>query len=193
MKNDVKRIAHGFKVKKGHEPGKRFHWLADVINERGYLGGAEIGCAGGRTTGYVLQNCPKVFLYAVDLWKPVPPEIGGGRQYWDWKFDCIWNKFRRTIKLYKNRIIILRGISWEMADSVPDNLLDFIFIDADHEYNSVIKDIKAWTPKLKLGGMISGHDTHFEGVMQAITELIPAYKAVGIDHCWEARKEDVYV
>jgi predicted O-methyltransferase YrrM len=49
--------------------------------------------------------------------------------------------------------------------------VDFVFIDADHEYDSVVKDINAWLPKIKQGGIISGHD-YFNpcGVKKAVDE-----------------------
>ena len=170
------------------EPGKRFQWLSDIIKKRGYTCGAEIGCAGGTTTRQLLRNCRRLHLYTVDLWGI--PGVGSG-QYDHWNFDRIYKKFLTQTRFFKTRITVLRGISWEMAERVEDNSLDFIFIDADHAYESVVKDIQAWTPKLKLEGMISGHDTHFVGVLKAINELIPEWKAAGMDHVWYARKEDV--
>lgn len=170
------------------EPGKRFIWLSTIIRQNKYKRGAEIGCAGGNTTNRILRNCPRLRLYAVDMWDI--PGTGSG-QYDHWDFDLIYRKFLFNIYPYRRRITILKGISWEMAERVKDNSLDFIFIDADHAYESVVKDIQAWTPKLKPNGMISGHDTHFVGVLQAINELIPEWKAAGMDHVWYAKKEDV--
>ena len=36
--------------------------------------------------------------------------------------------------------------------------IDFLFIDADHRYESFIADLKAWIPKVKAGGIVCGHD-----------------------------------
>lgn len=174
------------------QSGKRFRWLANVINKRGFKIGAEIGCAGGRTTQFLLQNTD-VILYAVDLWKTPPINVDWGIQYRTWDFDNIRNWYETRTKKFKSRIRELRGISWEMAEKVEDNSLDFVFIDADHEYESVVRDILAWTPKVKPGGMVSGHDIHFPGVLKAINELIPNWKQAGIDHVWYCNKEDVIV
>ena len=187
----VKRVVDGFKVMKPTEPGKRFMWLSQVINHRRYKIGAEIGCSKGNTTKFILRHNKHLILYAVDLWRPVPKSAGGGRQYKSLNFAKIRADFDSGMRPFNKRVRVLQGISWEMADKVEDNSLDFIFIDADHEYASVVKDIAAWTPKLKPGGMISGHDTHFEEVHKVISEFIPTFKAIGIDHCWEAAKEDV--
>lgn len=153
--------------------------------------GAEIGCAKGVTTRKLLRNCRELHLYAVDLWGPVPDEVGGGDRYKGWNFPQVKSEFDHAINYFKKRVTVLQGISWEMADRVKDGSLDFIFIDACHEYESVVKDIRAWTPKLKDRGMISGHDCNYEGVLKAINELIPTWRDSKIDHVWFARKEDV--
>lgn len=191
LRNGIKRKVGSFIVPNVWEPGKRFQWLAAIITDRGYTIGAEIGSANGRTMAHVMNNCPGVSMFAVDLWSPVPRDVGGGTQYRTWNFAKIKRTFDSVTRHYQNRVHVLQGVSWEMAQYVKDGFLDFIFIDADHEYQSVKNDIIAWTPKLKPGGMISGHDTHFEGVFKAVSEMIPNVQAVGIDHCWVAKKEDV--
>jgi predicted O-methyltransferase YrrM len=77
-----------------------------------------------------------------------------------------------------------------MAEKVKDNSLDFVFIDADHRYEAVKADICAWTPKLKPGGLLSGHDIHYSSVHRAVEKLIPSFEEVGFDHIWFAKKED---
>jgi len=65
------------------------------------------------------------------------------------------------------------GCSWEMVRHYADASLDWVFIDADHAYESVRKDIDAWLPKVRTGGIIAGHDfinwPGF-GVIKAVTE-----------------------
>ncbi|KKK62149.1 hypothetical protein LCGC14_3007230, partial [marine sediment metagenome] len=69
---------------------------------------------------------------------------------------------------------------------------DFVFIDANHSYECVVKDIKAWTPKLRPGGMLSGHDfsDRYSGVVGAVTELVSDF-SLGVDRVWRCKKEDV--
>jgi len=140
-------------------------------------------------------------LYAVDKWEKVnggadagqPGAVVGesGCEAWDPIHGfAIFNKVTRS---YKNRLIVLKGDSEKMAEKVPDGTLDFVFIDADHRYPAVVKDLAAWTPKLKAGGILCGHDIHFEGVKRAVDELIPNWEAVGIDHVWKCKKEDVKI
>ncbi len=77
-----------------------------------------------------------------------------------------WNpdNFEVNLKAFKDRINndpcvkILAGDSVEMAEDIPDESLDICCIDASHRYTQVLKDIGAYLPKIKSGGIICGHD-----------------------------------
>jgi hypothetical protein len=70
--------------------------------------------------------------------------------------------------------------SWEGISKFDDAYFDFIYIDADHSYAAVKKDIEASAPKVKVGGYIQCNDfTHFDtdnyvhyGVPRAVFELL---------------------
>jgi Methyltransferase domain len=70
----------------------------------------------------------------------------------------IYQTFVKNIEPIKDAINVIRANSWESASLYEDASLDFVFIDADHEYESVVKDITAWLPKVKSGGVLAGHD-----------------------------------
>ena len=64
----------------------------------------------------------------------------------------------RNVKEFGDRV------KWHVIDSVAaskkfyDESLDFVYLNADHTYKSVLRDIDAWYPKVKLGGVLGGHD-----------------------------------
>lgn len=65
------------------------------------------------------------------------------------------------------------GRSPDICSAFSDNSIDFIYIDALHDYESVKKDLHGWYPKVKKGGILSGHDytpTH-QGVINAVDEF----------------------
>lgn len=183
---------------------KRWAWLIRTIKFNCFTSGAEVGCANGTTSHRVLRNCPGFYLFAVDKWEKI---IGGAeagemgelqkhsidenyKGCYDWDPVKGWERFNRICRPYSDRLTILRGDSVDMASHVVDGSLDIVFIDADHRYEGVLRDLAAWTPKLKEGGVLCGHDIHLPGVIRALTERVPDFKEAGIDHVWYAEKED---
>lgn len=65
--------------------------------------------------------------------------------------------------------------SEEAAEVVTDASFDFVFIDANHTYEAVAKDLWKWWPKVKPGGWMAGHDftPAFPGVVRAVCEAFP--------------------
>lgn len=68
-------------------------------------------------------------------------------------------------------------LSWDAAAKFADGSVDVVFVDADHAYESVAKDIAAWWPKVKPGGIMAGHDfsEEFPGVVGAVIEAFEAF------------------
>ena len=62
-----------------------------------------------------------------------------------------------------------------------------VFIDAAHDYDSVLADLKAWGPKVKECGIIAGHDIDAEGVQRALAEMGWEYHVVG--RCWVKKNQ----
>jgi hypothetical protein len=58
----------------------------------------------------------------------------------------------------KNYYTPVRKTSEIASKDYKNNSLDFVFIDGDHSYDGVFNDITNWFPKIKIGGIISGHD-----------------------------------
>jgi predicted O-methyltransferase YrrM len=71
-----------------------------------------------------------------------------------------------------------------------DESIDFVYIDASHEYDDLVADIKAWLPKLNKGGIMAGDDygvgVHPD-VKRAVDELFPFAQKEGL--VWIVRKE----
>lgn len=57
-----------------------------------------------------------------------------------------------------SRVSIKKGASVDMAKTFPSDFFDWIYLDALHDYDSVLEDIEAWWPKLRKGGLFSGDD-----------------------------------
>ena len=156
---------------------KRYNWLSSVINKRKFRTGAEIGAATGIMTQHLLDNCPTLEkLVIVDDWRPIPESE-------QWKGSDMEKVFRQKFN-GETRLRILKGLSWEMAQVVDGFSLDFVFIDASHDYDSVMKDLEAWENKVRPGGILCGHDLHFDGVMKALFNKYRSFYTTGVDNTW---------
>ena len=79
-------------------------------------------------------------------------------------------------------------MSSEVVSQFEDESLDVVFIDLTHTYESVKEDIGLWLPKVKRGGILSGHDYEdsWPGVVKAVDEMLPTRTIM--ENCWIFRK-----
>lgn len=145
--------------------------------------GAEVGVWDGRLSHYLLATNEQLSLYMVDRWRSVEPthryRLSNSQmaQTTDEDFETIEAKAWKVAARYPTRAKPLKGESVSIAKHLADGILDFAFIDADHSYEGVKEDIKAWAPKLKPNGLLCGHDwdhpEHKEewGVRRAVEEF----------------------
>jgi len=106
----------------------------------------------------LLQN--NGLLYCVDTWRGNPNvtkhiEIVS-------KYD-VFGTFMKNVKAYEGEDIVKPMLmsSSDAASIFADKSLDIVFIDADHGYNAVRKDIDLWREKISEGGILCGHDCEF--------------------------------
>lgn len=83
-----------------------------------------------------------------------------------------------------DRVNLLPLPSLEAAKLFPDDSLDFVFIDASHEEADVRADIEAWQPKVRMGGVLAGHDLNWGGVMRAVGASFPDRRIETQGNCW---------
>lgn len=153
---------------------KRWDVVGDICEARGYRFGAELGVKEGRFTQALLSRFPDMRMIAVDLWQPRPEVKGEGAEtYTGWDFDAIKSEFDGRIAPFANRCTVLQTSTVDAVSEMGDeDLLDFVFIDAEHTYEGVSADIAAWRGLVRDGGMICGHDfSHkWPGVQRAVLE-----------------------
>lgn len=138
--------------------------LAKEFTRRGYTKGAEIGVYVGYYSRVLLDTIPNLELLCVDSWA-----------LRTWR-ERAYPLAVETLSRYPTARVI-RGESVAVARTVEDNSLDFVFIDADHSYVAVRADLLAWVPKVRPGGIVSGHDYYEShsgklGVIPAVNEYV---------------------
>lgn len=103
--------------------------------------------------------------------------------------DTLYQEFLENMKPVEKYYRPIRMTSVAAAKLYEDHSLDFVFIDAQHDYESVKEDILAWKNKVKKGGILAGHDYNPEGdygVGKAVRELLPNHFPAPTGWCWVA-------
>jgi hypothetical protein len=96
----------------------------------------------------------------------------------------MFDEFSENTKHLKEHFNVIVGKSDESSKFFEDNSVDVIFIDAGHSYDAVIRDIKSWLPKIKDGGIMSGHDyINWSGVNTAVNEIFNEVDKID-NECW---------
>lgn len=145
----------------------------------------EVGVWKGMSACYmaveIINSQKNIKFDCVDTWEFVPTS----KEINEEQFDKLYKIFLENIEPVKNNINIIKKLSWEGAELYNDESLDFVFIDAGHDYESVSKDLKAWSPKVKKNGIIAGHDYHYDcGVYPAVNEFFGKDKIKTMNSCW---------
>jgi hypothetical protein len=118
--------------------------------------GVEVGSFKGDFAKEILEQWPGI-LYLVDPWREMKEE----------EYDDISNmkhqgkvyeKTFENLTGFEERALMMRMTSDQAAELFPDRSLDFVYIDANHTYEHVKNDIMLWYPKVKIGGILAGHD-----------------------------------
>jgi hypothetical protein len=129
-----------------------------MCRDRGFTKGAEIGVWRG---AYSALFCEAgLHMLCVDPWisypawqdtknslEPAAQERLMSQSYAD-----------AQTRLSPLNATIVRKFSADAARDVPDGSLDLVYIDSNHVYDAVIEDLTLWSPKVRSGGFIAGHD-----------------------------------
>lgn len=149
----------------------------------------EIGCWKGKSSAFmaveIANSGKKIKFDCIDTWL-------GSEEHLDDDFiknNTLYELFLNNMKPLNAFFTPIKMLSIEASKMYKDNSLDFVFIDGDHSYDGVLSDIKHWEPKVKVGGIISGHDYNsWESVTKAVDEyykndVIP-FEGKTDCHCW---------
>jgi len=136
------------------------------------LVGVEIGTAQGNNALNMLKKLPIKKLYLVD---PYIPYVENGKLINAESFE----KTKERLSKFKEKIKFILKNSIEASKEIP-NGLDFVYIDGNHQYDFVKKDIEMYFAKLKKGGILSGHDfcIRYIDVPTAVVEFVLKNKLI---------------
>lgn len=154
-----------------------------IVNFAGYPKKVvELGVFKGKFGKRFLTQFPEVDEYwGIDPYIPYEKEDGAFvyhhtvlRMPEDINDPFEWHYVQTSKKMREYpQYTLLRMKSHEASIFFPDEYLDFVYIDGDHKYEEVKRDIECWFPKVKKGGCIGGHDygkKNYLGVRRAVKE-----------------------
>jgi hypothetical protein len=149
-----------------------FDYLPDNIE------GAELGVFEGSFSDIIIQSSKFKKLYLVDVFDGIV--YSGDKNGENGKYVDMNNMFFSLVETYKNKkeIAIIKSYSDQWLNTLIDDSLDFVYIDADHSYEGVSKDLALSFEKIKHEGIIAGHDYNtnwFPGVVKAVDEFVAAH------------------
>ena len=134
--------------------------------------GIEIGCWRGEFCGYLLGEFSNLSMITIDP-SPIWPDVLEYRSI----LERLW-------------ILPLTSDLAAHLLRMHTNLYDFVFIDGDHSYEQCKRDILNYTPLIREGGIVSGHNYHeapnsaHPGVHQAVKEIFGNNINLKSDFIW---------
>ncbi len=121
--------------------------------ELGFTVGAEIGVFDGLNSERLCRGNPNLHLYCVDAWTEYPTHRNFRRQG---HLDSAYMSALRRLAPYNCTIV--KKWSMDAVKDFEDESLDFVYIDGNHNFEFVTNDIAEWRKKVRVGGIVSGHD-----------------------------------
>ena len=128
--------------------------LPEIFNLCKFKTGVELGVERGLFTEVLAAKMPDCKIVGVDAWtayKGYRDHVSQG------KLDEFYIHAGDRLQAYPN-VELMRAFSDEATKEFPDGSLDWVYIDANHEWAHVTFDIYAWAKKVRPGGIVSGHD-----------------------------------
>ncbi len=138
----------------------------------------EVGVARGDNAKHMLEELDIKCIYLVD---PYTDYKENGKLM---KLDIKEKEIRVKLKKYKDKIRWIKKFSVDASRDFKIHSIDFVYIDANHQYEFVKQDIMVWYHKVKIGGIIGGHDYGEIGIKKAVNERFKKFNT-GNKDWWE--------
>ena len=127
--------------------------------------GCEVGVADGKHAFNMLYHLNTTKLYLVDIWKYYDGFFTKNRDsrtrykngVCDKQLSELLDSCKRRLKRFNNNVVYIRKLSHEAIDDIHD-VLDYCYLDCNHQYEYVKRDIELYFPLVKVGGVFGGHD-----------------------------------
>jgi hypothetical protein len=152
--------------------------VAELLEDGDHI--VEIGAWKGKSASFmaveIINRGVKVQFDVIDTFLGSPEHMVGQKfEDADAVNGTLYDRFLENMKPVEGYYTPIKMASLDAVSHYADNSLDFVLIDATHEYEPVKADILAWLPKVKPGAILAGDDYRGEwpGVINAVNECLP--------------------
>ncbi len=139
-----------------------------MLENRHDLVGVEVGVFGGDHALVILGGLCVKKLYLIDSYE----KFEGYKQFTKEVLADKETEAHKKLEAFKDKIIWIKKKSAIAVDDFHDESLDFVYIDADHEYESALADITLYYPKVKRGGLFCGHNYEPETAIEHVAKAV---------------------
>jgi hypothetical protein len=132
--------------------------FGQLLESLGFRVGAEVGVQRGLFSLETLRNwksCSKFYL--IDPWRH-QENYDDVANVDDETHEEYMLQTKKRLATYKEKLVFLRMFSSAATEHIADGGLDYVYIDARHDYESVMADLERFLPKVRKGGILAGHD-----------------------------------
>jgi len=183
-------IRNRFRVRSGDTLPHKTHnctreTLAKFMGDMAFQAGAEIGVAKGDFSLVLCSYIPNLKLKLIDPWDTF------GRRTTRESNEKNLQRAMNRLKGFPNCEFIRKG-SLDAVKDVPDNSLDFVYIDEMHEFDPVMMDLIQWSPKVRSGGIVSGHDYSNVFYQFGVIQAVHSYTYIHNIYNWYITSDDVH-
>jgi len=136
----------------------RFELWSRVINELKVVSCAEIGVFRGAFAQHILRSCDTIEKYfMVDPWRHLD-DWNKPANVTNEEFDEVKQDALAKTDFAGHKRVILQGKTTNVSDKLPDEGLDFAYVDGDHTLRGITIDLIRIWPKIRNGGILAGDD-----------------------------------
>ena len=162
-------------------PGSTRAGLARQFAALGFTRGAEVGVADGRFSLVLCESIPGLELYCVDPWQKYSGNPRGGPQeQHDRNYALAWERLRPYPGAYLWRMTSMEAaqqFTWTRSDGRTwHDPLSFVYIDGNHCFDYVMRDLIEWSKIVRPGGIVAGHD-YYDFAHAGVVAAVDAYTA----------------
>ena len=162
-----------------------FNFLVNSVPDNGVF--VECGAWLGKSSAYLCDiSNQRINIFIVDSWQGSHNEV------------LTYHKLARQKDIFKiflenmgdRKFTPIKKLSEEAVLDFEDESCDVVFIDMEHTYEAVCRDIDIWLKKVKFGGYLAGHDydpLNWPGVTKAVNEKLNKFDIID-DTTWIYKK-----